>query len=186
MRNITSNIISTAFFSEFFEMAVPDQFREIVGGATIAAGGIGVPGAFAFGADVPILIGIWTTGAAMIADQSNRSIEKQEIKAIVVSVASGTATFVAGTKVAAKLFHLLPGPGTLAAVGINSGLNAFFTYKFLRATAKIFDKYDDEEMIMQALGSGLQLFTVWTFPTDVIDMVACCSEAGTSMADKFK
>ena len=49
-----------------------------------------------------------------------------------------------GSKVATMALHTFPGAGTLAALGINSGLNAFFTYRYLRSVAKVYDKYDDE------------------------------------------
>lgn len=157
-------------------MSVPTRFRGIVGGATTAAGAIGIPGAFSFGTDVPVLLGIWGAGATIIASESGLDLTKEDFIKLGTSALAGTACFVAGSKLAAKLFHLVPGPGTFAAIGVNSFLDAFFTYRFLRSVAKVFDRYDKEEITMQVLISSLSLFSAWTFIDDVIDMKECIAE----------
>lgn len=154
-------------------MAVPERFRKIVGGATAAAGGVGIVGAFSFGSDVLVLKGIWVTGALMILEKEGVEISKTELLRLTTSALVGAATFVAGSKIAAKLFHMIPGPGTIAAMGVNSFLDAFFTYRFLRSVAKVFDKYDKEEINMQLLTSCMSLFSIWTFFDDIQDMKEC-------------
>jgi hypothetical protein len=166
-------------------MAVPRRFRPIVGGASAAAGALGVPGAFAFGADVPILIGIWTLGAVMIVDKAGATTTKAQLKAFVTSTISGAALFMAGSKLATAIFHLLPGPGTLAAMGVNSSLNALFTYRFLRSVAKVYDDYDGEEMVMRNLNSALSLFSVVGILSDASDMKDCICE-GRHLVDAFR
>jgi len=156
-----------------------------VGGAAGAAGAVGIPGAFAFGADVPILIGIWIAGAAAIVDKAGHSASDAQLKALATSALAGAASFVAGSKLAAKLFHLLPGPGTLAAIGVNSSLDAFFTYRFLRCVSKVYDSYDSEEMIWQNLQHGISLFSVWTLFDDIEDMINCIAE-GKHLVSEFK
>jgi hypothetical protein len=165
-------------------MSVPNRFRSIVGGASLAAGAVGVPGAFAFGADVPVLIGIWASGAALIVDEAGGSFSKEDLVPLATATVTGTATFIAGSKLAAKLFHLVPGPGTLAAIGVNSFLDAFFTYRFLRAVAKVYDQRDPEEITYQMLMNCISLFSAWTFLDDIKDMKECM-EAGVQMKEAF-
>lgn len=166
-------------------MSVPKKFRSIVGGASKVAGAVGVPGAFAFGADVPVLIKIWVTGAILIANKAGHAASKKEITALATTASSGVATFITGSKLATKLFHLVPGPGTVTAIGVNSSLNAIFTYRFLRSVSKVFDQYDNEEMIWQNLKNGLSMISVFTIIEDIEDMMACMSE-GKELVDQFK
>jgi hypothetical protein len=165
-------------------MSVPTRFRSIVGGASLAAGGIGVPGAFAFGADVPFLLGIWTTGAFLIVDEAGGSFSREDIAPLATSALCGAAAFVGGSKIAAKLFHLVPGPGTVAAIGANSFLDAFFTYKFLRSVAKVYDRRDVEDISMEMLTSCVSLFSAWTFLDDIKDMTDCLA-TGAHMKEAF-
>lgn len=165
-------------------MSVPDRFRPIVGAGSAAAGAIGVPGSFVPGADVPILLSIWGVGGCLIADESGNAGCKGALKGFIASSLSGSALFVGGSKLASTCFHLVPGPGTLAAIGVNSSLNAFFTYRFLRCVSKVFDRLDDEEMIMQSLASGVTLFSVFGIASDFADMKDCICE-GRRLIDQF-
>jgi len=166
-------------------MSVPERFRKIVGGGALYAGAVGVPGAFAFGADVPILISIWCIGGVMIASEAGNVTTKDHFKGIATSTLSGAALFLAGSKFAASLFNLLPGPGTMAAIGVNSSLNAFFTYRFLRSVAKVYDKFDTEELIMQNLLSLASLFSIFDIGSDVADMMDCMKD-GAQLKDCFR
>jgi hypothetical protein len=58
------------------------------------------------------------------------------------------------------VFHLVPGPGTALAVVANTGLNAFFTYRFLRQVANLCNQHDDEEVIWQILSNTAALITL--------------------------
>jgi hypothetical protein len=165
-------------------MAVPSRFTKIVGGASAAAGAVGVPGAFSFGSDVIVLKGIWVTGILLICSEAKVKLTKKEALQLATAGLVGAATFVAGSKIAAKLFHLIPGPGTLAAIGINSFLDAFFTYSFLRSVAKIMEKYDEEHLALEAVKSGLSLFSIMTFFDDVKDMNDCIAQ-GMHLKDLF-
>ncbi len=165
-------------------MSVPSRFRSIVGGGSAAAGALGVPGSLAFGSDVPFLLSIWGVGACMIADESGNSSCKGAVRAFMTSSLSGTALFLGGSKFASTIFHLIPGPGTLAAVGVNSSLNAFFTYRFLRSVAKVFDQLDGEEMLHQSLVNSIALFSVFGIASDFGDMKDCILE-GRHLIDRF-
>ncbi len=166
-------------------MKVPSRFRTIVGGASAAAGAVGIPGAFSFGSDVAVLKGIWVTGTIMIANKDGLELSKNSIVGLAASAIIGAAVFISGSKLAAKLFHLIPGPGTLAAIGVNSFLDAFFTYRFLSSVAKVFDKYDTTQISIQILKNSIKLFNPWTFFDDVEDMKECIVE-GLHLKHKFQ
>ena len=166
-------------------MAVPEKFRDIVGAGAAAAGALGVPGAFAFGADVPVLMGIWATGALMISKRAGFQTSEEQVKGLVTSSLGGLALYLTGAKLASKLFHLLPGPGTLAAIGVNSSLNALFTYRFLRSVAKVYDDFDNEEINFQIAINTLTDLLPWVILDDIHDMYRCMSE-GKELVECFK
>ncbi len=163
-------------------MAVPAPYRDIVGTATWAAGAIGVPGAFAFGADIPVLIGIWTTGGVMIAERAGRAVSKDQVAKAATSAVAGAAALFAGSRLASFLFGFLPGPGTVAGIGLNSSLNAYYTYGFLRNVAKLYDAGDTEDYIWHSLSS------VWTIllAPDIGDLIGCVSGRDPGLAAHFR
>lgn len=159
-------------------MTVPSRYVEIVGQHVAASAAIGVPGAFAFGADVPLLIGNWTAGAVRIFEETGFSVEEHEVKSLVGGVISAVAAYIAGASLASKVFHLVPGPGTALAVVANTGLNAFFTYRFLRQVANLCNQHDDEEFIWQMLSNTAALITLTGILDDIDDMIRCARAAG--------
>jgi len=157
-------------------MSIPVRFRKIVGGASLAAGAVGIPGAFSFGSDVIVLKGIWITGALIIIEEAGVEMKRNDALQLATSALAGAATFVAGSKIAAKLFHLVPGPGTIGAICVNSFLDAFYTYRFLRCVAEVMDKYDEEKIGYEILKNSISLFSLTTFFDDIDDMKECMAE----------
>jgi hypothetical protein len=129
-------------------MAVKQQYREIVGAASKAAGLVGIPGAFSFGLDVTVVGGIWAGMIVALGAKSNHQIDKTFALKLSTGVLAGVAAYVGGSKIAMKLLHLIPGAGTLAAIGVNSSLNYLFTYKVGHAISNLFDKgsYDASDV----------------------------------------
>lgn len=167
-------------------MSIPPQFRKEVANCTRAAGLIGAPGSLVPGSDVPFLLGTWVVGTLMISDKAKQPTDEEEVKAIITSAVSGAGFFWGGSKVAAMALHAFPGAGTLAALGINSGLNAFFTYRYLRSVAKVYDKYDDEEMIHRVLSSGMSLLALWSVIEDVEEMLEVITDSDGSSAEEIR
>jgi len=60
-------------------MAVPKKYRKIVRTATAAAGGIGIPGAFSFGADVAAMSTTWIAMILAIADKSRHKVDEGNV-----------------------------------------------------------------------------------------------------------
>jgi uncharacterized protein (DUF697 family) len=121
-------------------MAVKTEYREIVRRGTLSAGAVGVPGAVSFGLDVTAMTGIWTAMLIAIADKSAHRTDKVFAAKVVAGVLAGVGAYLTGSKIAVGLLNLIPGAGTLAAMGVNSGLNALFTYRFGHAMSSLFDK----------------------------------------------
>jgi uncharacterized protein (DUF697 family) len=120
-------------------MAINWQYRDIVRNATLAAGAIGVPGAFSFGADITAMTATWGAMTVAIAKKSGHQMDAAFSAKVVTGVLAGVAGYLGGSKIATALVSLIPG-GVLVAVGVNSALNALFTYKLGDALAKLFDK----------------------------------------------
>ena len=66
-------------------------------------------------------------------DKVKRNAKIAELTALL-----GLGGYYAGCKMATKLFHLIPGAGTLLAMGISSLANVIFTYRFALALTRIF------------------------------------------------
>lgn len=129
-----------------------------------------MPGAFRLGTDAPILTGIWVLGTILIARKSSKPIPIKQATAIAAAAVSGVSLFLGGALIASRVFKALPDVGLLETIGIKSSLNAFFTYRYMRAVAKVYDKYDNEEMIHRVLASGVPLLLVSTLNADVEEM----------------
>lgn len=119
---------------------VPAEHRPTVRKAARAAGAIGIPGAFSAGLDVAAISGIWIRMTIGIAQKSGHDVDKVLATKLVAAVASGMAGYVGASRLATMLLHGIPGAGTIAAVGINSAMNFFYTWRFGAGLAAMFDK----------------------------------------------
>jgi uncharacterized protein (DUF697 family) len=159
-------------------MAVKKQYRDIVRRATVASGAIGVPGALSFGLDVTAMSGVWVTMILAISDKSKHRVDKVFATKLAAGVLAGVAAYVGGSKIAMGLLHLIPGAGTLAAMGVNSSLNALFTYKLGHALSNLFDKgeFDDSD-VTNAIHALLTLIVGLPTWSEMSDLVALIREA---------
>ncbi len=169
-------------------MAIPQNYRSTVNAAAKAAGGLGVPGAFSFGLDVTGMITIWSLMIREIAIISGHRVDASFAKKIAYGVGAGIAAYIGGSKIAMKLLHLIPGLGSLAAIGVNSGLNFLFTYKLGSALSKMFDKgaFDDSDVTeaVYVLTTLVAAIPAWS---DLNDMYVLANEDVTpEMMERFK
>lgn len=123
-------------------MAIPARYEKLVAAAVAASAAAGVPGAFSFGADIAGLATIWGGLMVAVANRSGHELDKPYAVKIAGSVLASVAGYMAGIKMATGLFHLIPGAGTLTAVGISTSLNMLFTYRFGKLLVERFDKPD--------------------------------------------
>lgn len=159
-------------------MAIKHKYRNIVGAGTKAAGAIGIPGAFSFGLDVTVMSSIWVTMLIAISKRSNHTMDLAFALKVTSGVLAGVAAYVGGSKLAMKLLHLIPGIGTLGAIGVNSSLNYLFTYKFGHAISNLFDRGEFDKSDVVAMVSSIMTL-VAAIPTldEARDMVSLGSEA---------
>jgi uncharacterized protein (DUF697 family) len=128
------------------------KYEGIINKATLAAGAIGAPGAFSFGLDVSVMTGIWGTMIVAIAEKSGREMDKTTAAKIASGVAAGVAAYIAGSKLAVNVIRFIPGPGTLAAMAANTGLNAWYTRSLGHVLVDMFER---EEFELTDVGSAV-------------------------------
>lgn len=68
-----------------------------------------------------------------MANKSGHQISPSFVTKFIASLGIGVAAYYGGCKAANWLFHLIPGAGTLIAMGVSSVMNAIFTYKVAAA-----------------------------------------------------
>jgi hypothetical protein len=159
-------------------MAVKAQYREIVRNGTLTAGAAGLPGAFSFGLDVSVMSGIWIAMMIAISSESAHRTDKIFATKLVSGVLAGVAAYVGGSKIAVGLLHLIPGAGSLAAMGVNSGMNALYTYKFGHAMSNLFDKGNfDEGDVTAAIAAVLTLVACIPSFDEISDFVSMVKSA---------
>lgn len=158
---------------------IPEKYKPIVGAAAKTAGAIGVPGAFSFGLDVTAMTGIWGTMTVAIAEKSGHKVDKIFAGKLASAVLVGVGGYVGGSKIVMKLFHLVPGAGSIAAMGVNSFMNAWFTYRVGKALANLFDTGDYSP---KDLKSMVQYLLIIIMPVPTISELgeAVSLMAGTS------
>jgi uncharacterized protein (DUF697 family) len=124
-------------------MAIKEKYRSIVKTATVAAGAMGIPGAFSFGLDVTAMSSIWITMIVSISRKSNHEVDGVFAAKLAAGVLAGAGAYVVGSRVITNILpFLLPVAGSFAAMGVNSALNAWYTYKLGQAISNLFDKGD--------------------------------------------
>lgn len=118
------------------------KYRPIVATSAMAAGAVGIPGAFSGGFDMAAVSGIWTGMTVAIAAKSGHKVDAAFAAKIVTSIATGAAAYLTGSKLLTFALHAVPVAGSLAAMGINGSLNYWFTYRVGRALSALFDRSD--------------------------------------------
>jgi uncharacterized protein (DUF697 family) len=114
--------------------------HKIIIKSAIAAGGAGAPGAFVPGIDIAAISSIWTNMVTCIARETGRKIDNNTVLKFIGAIASGSAAYIGGSKAINWLLNLIPGVGTIAAVGLNCAFNFVYTFRLGKQVAKEFEK----------------------------------------------
>lgn len=145
------------------------------------------PGAFSFGLDVTVMTGIWATMTVAIAKESGHEVNKTYATKIAAAVLTGVASYVTGSKIAMKALHVVPLAGTLAAMGVNSFLNYWFTFKVGKALAELFDTSDfsssSQEQLIRRILSAV---SPWPTFDDLQDATDLLTETSFDKPETFK
>lgn len=117
------------------------ELRELIEKAAMRAGAIGIPGALSFGLDVAAISAIWVTMTLSIARRlGHQELSKDFVTKLVFALVAGAGTYITGSKLASKVLLAIPVGGTLAAVGVNSFLNCWYTFRLGDAVIELFSQ----------------------------------------------
>jgi hypothetical protein len=112
--------------------------------ATVAAGGLGVPGLFYPGLDEAGMAAIWATMVTTVARRCGAAVSPATITKLVTSALSSVAAYTLGSKIltwaALPLVAAFPIAGIPAVAALNASLNALFTYRLGKECARRFSE----------------------------------------------
>ena len=109
---------------------IPEALKKDVKLTILETGAMGTIGVFSSAADVMSIAGSWGYLLMRYARYYRYTIDLEMAKKLCVTVLLGMGGYYFGCKTATRLFHIIPGAGTLAAMGISSLQNVIFTYRF--------------------------------------------------------
>jgi len=122
-------------------MSIPLSMRTCVLRHTIAAGAIGVPGAFAAHADIPFLIALWAKMFYELAEKTENGLDKKAALRLATALGTAVGTTAAGAKAANTYFTAVSGGLALPfTIAVNSSANALGTYIIGMAAADLLTK----------------------------------------------
>lgn len=116
---------------------------------SLAAGGVGIPGAFAAHGDLVAITAIGVTLFIQLAVKAGKQMDKATATKIVAGVLAGIGGFAGGVKLA-NTYFAYTGVGTVPAIVVNAGANAGLTYLFGKAVASTF-LAENTEITVEAL-----------------------------------
>lgn len=117
---------------------IPYALRESVKLAITEAGALGTIGAFSTALDVANIAVWWGYLLVEYSRYYGVKVDKATAKKICSTALLGMGGYYLGCATATKLFHLIPGAGTLTAMGISALQNIIFTYRFAMTLTRIF------------------------------------------------
>lgn len=129
---------STELSTKTDGMEIPAALRSDVKLAIVETGLLGPIGAFSSVADVASITGWWGFLLVQYSKYYGIQLDLEAAKKVCSTALLGMGGYYLGCKTATKLFHLIPGAGTLAAMGISSLQNVIFTYRFAVTLTRIF------------------------------------------------
>lgn len=137
---------------------IPWSMHRVILYASGGLGAVGIPGAFAAHADVPVIATVWAGMFCALAVLAGKPMDKY----LALKVAGGLLLALSGMIEGIKLANTYFAASLIAtpyAVAANMALNAGITYNVGRAAARIFLLNDKEEtadlMIVAILSAGL-------------------------------
>lgn len=147
-------------------MEIPTALRKDVKLAILETGLLGPIGAFSTVADVTSIGGWWGFLLYKYARHYGIEMDREAAKKICSTAILGLGGYYLGCKTATKLFHMIPGAGTIAAMGMSALQNIIFTYRFAITLSRIFAKGNvNLDSLVEAIkcmfaGTGMGLVSV--------------------------
>ena len=147
-------------------MEIPCALRSDVKLAILETGLLGPIGAFSTVADVASIGGWWGYLLVKYSKYYGMEMDKEAAKKICSTAILGMGGYYLGCKTATRLFHMIPGAGTIAAMGMSALQNIIFTYRFAVTLSRIFAKGNvNVDTLVDAIkcmfaGTGMGLMSV--------------------------
>lgn len=147
-------------------MEIPNALRSDVKLAILETGLLGPIGSFSTVADVASIGGWWGYLLVKYAGYYGMELDKEAAKKICSTAILGMGGYYLGCKTATRLFHMIPGAGTITAMGISALQNIIFTYRFAITLARIFSRGNvNRDSLVEAIkcmfaGTGMGLMSV--------------------------
>lgn len=116
---------------------IPDIYRNDVRTAMVAVTALGPMGAFSGAADMAAVGGTWGTLLYAMCKKSRISLDKEAAKKLSITMFAAASGYYGGCKLATKLLHMIPGAGTIMAMGMSAITNLIFTYRFAFVVATL-------------------------------------------------
>ena len=132
-------------------MSLREANRLTIGNRVLAAAASGL--AIGPGTDIPILIGIWAEGTVRLADHENISITKDQAAQLIGTIFSGGANWMISGFAIDVLTVWIPSVNVVS----NGAVNAFYTFRYLRAVAELFERSSSPGGVILENGMGLIL-----------------------------
>lgn len=130
---------------------INNKYKGIIRKSAIAAS---MSGVIPF-SDIVIMSGIWGTMIVSIAARAGHPLSMERATKLATALFTGVLAFKAATKVLTAILHFFPGIGTITALGIDSFINAFQTYRLGRQFAKELDQADFNMDHVMELAGGI-------------------------------
>ena len=121
---------------------------------------VGVPGAFAAHADIPIITSAWAGLSVYLIDAAGINMDKASILKLVAGVLTAITSFIIGYKTATTA-AAYTGIGTVPAIVVNAGLNGIVTYSYGRALFTILIEDKNEKNIRIIIEKTVRLMIEW-------------------------
>lgn len=156
-------------------MEITEELRNDVKIAITEAGALGPIGAFSTAIDVASIATIWGYLLFQYISHYGYNLKKEDTVKICSTALLGLGGYYSGCKMATRLFHLIPGAGTLLAMGISSFANVIFTYRFALTLTRIFQ---EPQVNLKNLAKSIIIMFAGTLNgvKNVVDIVALFRE----------
>lgn len=145
-------------------MTDSDKFQEIVNRAALKAAGLGIPGSFFPPLDMAGMSYIWIKLIRNLAKASGHKINMIMATKFILSITSGTALYLGGSRLLNMMLHLIPGAGSITAATTNAAFNWIYTLRLGKLLANQFSQpgFNSSMLIISASGIAGLIFALPT------------------------
>ncbi|MFP5265368.1 MAG: hypothetical protein ACLGJB_26070 [Blastocatellia bacterium] len=143
-------------------MTNSNQNEEIINRAALKAAGLGVPGSFFPPLDMAGMSYIWIKMMRDLSKASGHKVNFILATKFILSVTSGAAFYLGGSKLLGMLLHAIPGAGNVTAASTNAAFNWIYTLRLGKLLANQFSQpnFDSNTLIISASSIAGLIFAI--------------------------